>query len=319
MTTSSGSFALGTSYSQVASCGVGNETILFGLVFTNTTSAQRTVTLQHFVQATAQTLTYDFDIPARSRATWGPAIGLQPGDTLSAKGDTAGVTALVSINVDTGSVPLAAGFNPRGAYAAGSTYAVNDVVSYSSSSYVSMVAGNIGHQPDTSTTQWMLLVGPAAGVSASRQIATSGLATGGGDLTADRTITVPAAAAADVRAGTSSAKANTPAALAGAAAFITLTDAATVAWDVSTGFNAMVTLGGNRTIGAPTSLQDGVTYVLVLVQDATGSRVPSWNSIWDFGAQGAPTLQTAAGKRDRVVGQYNASVGKIAASFWKGA
>jgi hypothetical protein len=49
-----------------------------------------------------------------------------------------------------------------------------------------------------------------AGVSPARQIQTSGLATGGGDLSADRTINVPAAAQAEAEAGTDNTKAMTP-------------------------------------------------------------------------------------------------------------
>jgi len=127
------------------------------------------------------------------------------------------------------------------------------------------------------------------------------------------------ASANSVRGGTNTSSAVTPGALASSAAFVGLTDAATVAWDVSTGYNAKVTLGGNRTIGAPTNLQDGVTYTLNLVQDATGSRTVTWNAIWDFGALGTPTLQTGAGKTDKVTAQYNASRTKLEASFWRGA
>jgi microcystin-dependent protein len=48
-----------------------------------------------------------------------------------------------------------------------------------------------------------------------RTVAAAGLATGGGDLSADRTITVPKAAVADVAAGTDDAKAVTPVSLVG--------------------------------------------------------------------------------------------------------
>lgn len=157
-------------------------------------------------------------------------------------------------------------------------------------------------------------------VQPTRQVLAAGLASGGGDLSADRTITVPAAVAADIRAGTDATKAVTSAALATSAAFTALTDAATVAWNTITqGFNARVTLGGNRLIGAPTGLQDGLSYVLLIVQDATGSRVPSFDAIWDWGSVGAPTLNTVAGKSDTVVALYNAARGKLEASFRKGA
>lgn len=52
-------------------------------------------------------------------------------------------------------------------------------------------------------------------VPTTRQINAAGLATGGGDLAADRTITVPKASAAEVAAGTDDAKAITPLALQG--------------------------------------------------------------------------------------------------------
>lgn len=50
----------------------------------------------------------------------------------------------------------------------------------------------------------------ATKVAASRVIATSGLATGGGDLTADRTISVPVASQSEAQIGTDNTKAMTP-------------------------------------------------------------------------------------------------------------
>jgi hypothetical protein len=54
-------------------------------------------------------------------------------------------------------------------------------------------------------------------VPTTRQVLAGGIATGGGDLTADRTITVAKASAAEVLAGVNDAKAITPLALAGGA------------------------------------------------------------------------------------------------------
>lgn len=39
-------------------------------------------------------------------------------------------------------------------YAGGTTYGLADTVTYSGLYYVSRVAGNVGHQPDVSPTQW---------------------------------------------------------------------------------------------------------------------------------------------------------------------
>lgn len=108
------------------------------------------------------------------------------------------------------------------------------------------------------------------------------------------------ATAAEVQAGTESAKAIAPDQLIAAAAPQTLTDGATIAWDMAAGFNAKVTLGGNRTLGTPTNPKAGLTYSLAVIQDATGSRTMTWPSAFDWGTTGAPTLTTTASKRDRI-------------------
>lgn len=162
--------------------------------------------------------------------------------------------------------------------------------------------------------------GWATTVPGSRQVLGSGLVSGGGNLNADVTVTVTAAAAADVRAGADTSKAVTASALTSSAAFTTLTDASTISWNVANGYNATVTLtASGHTVGAPTNLADGISCSLEIVQDATGSRTVSWASIWDFGFAGLPTLQTGAGKADRVFAQYNARTGKLEASYRRGA
>jgi hypothetical protein len=99
-----------------------------------------------------------------------------------------------------------------------------------------------------------------------------------------------------------------------------LADAATIAWDMAAGFNARVTLGGNRTFGTPTNPHEGITYALGILQDATGTRVPTWPACFDWGSAGAPTLSTAAGKRDLVfLYCYDAATPAFRASFNKSA
>lgn len=78
----------------------------------------------------------------------------------------------------------------------------------------------------------------------------------------------------------------------------TLTDAATVAWDVSAAQVAKVTLGGNRTFGAPTNQIAGAYYGLLVIQDGTGSRTGAWNSVFKFPTATAPTLTTTANAKD---------------------
>lgn len=81
----------------------------------------------------------------------------------------------------------------------------------------------------------------------------------------------------------------------------TLTDAATISWDASANQVTSVTLAGDRTFGAPTNMVDGGVYVLTVIQDATGTRVPSWNAVFKFAAATAPTLTTTASAKDILV------------------
>jgi hypothetical protein len=103
-----------------------------------------------------------------------------------------------------------------------------------------------------------------------------------------------------------------------AAAPQTLTDGATISWDMHAGFNAKVTLGGNRTFATPTNPHEGVTYRLEVIQDGTGSRTATWPSAFDFGSAGTPTLSTGASKHDFLyLDCYDASTPKFRVSFNK--
>lgn len=128
-----------------------------------------------------------------------------------------------------------------------------------------------------------------------------------------------AATKLEMWAGLIDSAAVSPESLRLAAEFQTLTEAEAVAgWPTATkGFNAKVTLTANRVIGAPTGLQDGVTYTFQPIQGGSGSYTLSWNSIWDFGVGGAPTLSTTVGKEDKIVAQYNSARTKLEASFRK--
>ena len=79
---------------------------------------------------------------------------------------------------------------------------------------------------------------------------------------------------------------------------VSLTDAATIAVDLSLGNNFSVTLAGNRTLGAPTNTTAGQSGVIVVTQDGTGSRTLAYNSIYKFAGGTAPTLTTTASAVD---------------------
>jgi hypothetical protein len=77
----------------------------------------------------------------------------------------------------------------------------------------------------------------------------------------------------------------------------TLTDQATVTWDMASGRVATVTLGASRTIAAPTNQKVG-TYILRVIQGGSGSYTLTWNGNYKWTAQTAPVLSTAVGAVD---------------------
>ena len=81
----------------------------------------------------------------------------------------------------------------------------------------------------------------------------------------------------------------------------TLTDGATIDWNLSTQQVAKVTLAGSRTLNAPTNQQAGAFYSLAIIQDGTGSRTLTFNSAYKFTGATAPTLTTTASAKDIII------------------
>jgi hypothetical protein len=77
----------------------------------------------------------------------------------------------------------------------------------------------------------------------------------------------------------------------------TLADGATVVADLSAGNVFELTLGGNRTIDFqnPTAGQE---FTLYLSQDATGTRLVTWDSVNDWAGGTDPTLTVTANAVD---------------------
>ena len=76
-----------------------------------------------------------------------------------------------------------------------------------------------------------------------------------------------------------------------------IADAATINWNVDLGSVMQVTLGGNRTMAAPTNHIAGGTYTAIINQGAPGNRTMTWNAVFKF-AGGSKTLSTAANSVD---------------------
>ena len=78
----------------------------------------------------------------------------------------------------------------------------------------------------------------------------------------------------------------------------TLTFNATQAWNVQTDQVTTVTLTANVTFSAPTNMKDGGFYAITVIQDGTGSRTGSWNTVFKWAGGTAPTLTTTASAKD---------------------
>ena len=87
----------------------------------------------------------------------------------------------------------------------------------------------------------------------------------------------------------------------------TLTDQATITWNAETQDVCKVTLGDNRTLAAPTNGSTGQFISILVIQDGTGSRTLTWNAVYEFKDDTAPTLTTTASKGDVFIFRYNGS------------
>jgi len=81
----------------------------------------------------------------------------------------------------------------------------------------------------------------------------------------------------------------------------TLTDAASIVVDFALGNNFLVTIGGNRTLAAPSNAVAGQTGQIYVIQDSTGSRTLAYNSVYQFVSGASPTLSTGAADVDILV------------------
>ncbi len=125
------------------------------------------------------------------------------------------------------------------------------------------------------------------------------------DPGADVTVTIPAStttlAGLAVAQAFTKGQAGTP---------VALTDAASVAVDLSLANNFTLTLAGNRTLAAPSNVTAGQSGVIVVTQDSTGSRTLAYNSIYKFAGGSTVTLTTTASAVD-VLAYYCESATRI--------
>ena len=174
-----------------------------------------------------------------------------------------------------------------------------------------LASTNLGLAPLASPTFTGTVTIPA-GASISGYLTTSSASSTYAPLaspTFTGTVTIPAGASISGFAALGTAQSFTKAQR---GTTVALTDAATVAVDLSLGNFYTLTLGGNRTLGAPTNQTAGQSGVIVITQDGTGSRTLAYNSVWKFPSGTAPTLTTTASAVD-VLAYYVESSTRITA------
>lgn len=161
------------------------------------------------------------------------------------------------------------------------------------------LAAALGDDANFASTITTALAGK---VATSRQVATSGLASGGGDLSADRTINVPAASGAETAALASTSKAATPGGIGAAMVFVDGgTGSGTYTPDHQAGTNHKRVVSGTTTVANLANAREGVGIYIRLKQDGTGSRAISFGTGYKFQG-GAPTASTAANAVDAISG-----------------
>lgn len=93
-------------------------------------------------------------------------------------------------------------------------------------------------------------------------------------------------------------------------AFVALTDGATVALDLALANQYRLAIGGNRTLGTPTSIVEGQQGVINIRQDTTGSRTLAYAWVYRWAGGTAGVLSTAGCTEDQLV--YSVDVYKTA-------
>lgn len=89
---------------------------------------------------------------------------------------------------------------------------------------------------------------------------------------------------------------------------VTIPYATTIATDATLSNTFSITMTGNATLGNPTGLVAGGTYVWNISQDGTGSRTLSYGSLFKFPGGTIPALTTAANSKDTLTAVYDGTI-----------
>lgn len=185
------------------------------------------------------------------------------------------------------------------------TESANYSIHISANDAIKIPVGNTGQRPANSDGlirinsqlgkfEWQYSNSWVSPVTPDINVLAGGIATGGGALTANVTITVPEANTSQYRSAAADLVI-APDVAWNSANFVALSDGANVAVDFSTGFNFTLSLGGNRNLDNPTNTKPGQCGVIVITHS---NRSLSFSSNWKFPGGEAPDLSSGTGVID---------------------
>lgn len=160
-------------------------------------------------------------------------------------------------------------------YLAGLTAAADRLPYFSASNAMSLTTFTSQARDLLDDTSFASMLTTLGAPPATRSIGVSGLATGGGNLTADRTITVTAASVSELWTGTETGKATVPKNFTDAHAFISVTPSAgTSTPNQNDGYNFRIALAsGANVLAMMTNLKNGRGGIIWCVNNAAGSTL----------------------------------------------
>ncbi|CAB4131886.1 ChiA1_BD domain containing protein [uncultured Caudovirales phage] len=155
--------AVGTTDTDIYLCPATTEASVHGLIFANVTGSAATITIKLYIQSTGTTTTIatGISVAANSTYTWPKPVDMNANDKIIASASTGSAIVCLYSSYEGTATPAAVGFTGRGAWSSGATYAVNDVVSYNSTTYLAIQAGT-NQTPNTATAYWMVLAAQGA-------------------------------------------------------------------------------------------------------------------------------------------------------------
>ncbi|MEY4338114.1 MAG: hypothetical protein RL680_1009 [Actinomycetota bacterium] len=156
--------SIGATDTTIYTCPATTEASVHGLVFANNTAGAVTITLKVYIQTlgTTTTVATGISVAANSTYTWPKPIDVNAGDYIQAVASTGSAIVCLYSTYEGTATAAAVGFTPRGAWGSGSTYAVNDVVSYTNGSSYLAIQASTNQNPSTQTAYWLVLASVGA-------------------------------------------------------------------------------------------------------------------------------------------------------------